>query len=289
MSLAPVGAAALQPTATEPAAQGVVARLIRRPSFIVGIAILALWVISPLAVLALGIDPGAATGIPNSSPSPSHLLGTDNLGRDELTRVFAGAGPILAVAPAATALAAAAGAALGLVAGFYRGVVDDFLMRSFDIIAAVPAIVAVMLVATAFGRSAGTTIIVIAIFFTPVIARTVRSAVLVEMGNQYVEAARTQGERTTRILASELLPNVTGPLLVEATIRLGFAIFLAAGLSFLNVGAKPPSPDWGLAVAENRIFIQTAWWTVASPALAIVTLVVAVNLVANDLKDEVGS
>ncbi len=262
--------------------------LLRRPTFTLSVVILLFWVLAPLGVWALGGDAYGRAGDRILPPSPDHPFGTDSLGRDVLIRTLAGAGPILTVAPLATLLAAVTGAALGLVAGYYRGIVDDLLMRSFDILNALPGIVAVLLVAAAFGRTPLTLILAIGLFFAPIIARTVRSAVLVETGKQYVEAARTQGELDVRVLVGELLPNVTSALLVEATIRLGYAIFVSAGLSFLNLGASPPSPDWGLVVSQNRIFIQTAPWTVAFPALAIISLVVAVNLIADNLKEVTG-
>ena len=212
-------------------------------------------------------------------------MGTDNVGRDMLARVLAGASSTLAVAPLATLLATAAGTLLGLTAGYFRGVVDDLLMRSFDVLYAFPQVIAVMLVAAAFGRSALTLVLAVGVFFAPLIARTVRAAVLVEAQRQYVEAARLQGERAWWILGREILPNVMPVVVVEATIRLGFAVFLSAGLSFLGLGAQPPSPDWGLVVSQNRLFIQTAWWCVAFPALAIATLVVAVNLIADHLRE----
>jgi peptide/nickel transport system permease protein len=202
-----------------------------------------------------------------------------------LARVLAGASPTLAVAPLATLLATAAGTALGLIAGYFRGLTDDVLMRSFDVLYAFPQIIAVLLVASAFGHSLLTLVLAIAVFFTPIIARTVRSAVLVETQQQYVEAARVQGEGTAWILFREILPNIAPVIVVEATIRLAYAIFVSAGLSFLGLGAQPPSPDWGLVVSQNRIFIQNAWWCVGFPALAIATLVVSVNLVADNLRE----
>ncbi|MDV6271678.1 ABC transporter permease [Rhodococcus globerulus] len=272
---------------SSPTARAVVlSKLLRRPTFTVSAAVVVFWFVAPVAVWVFGLDPYGEAGASNQSPGSGHLLGTDDLGRSVAVRLLAGAGPILQVAPAATLLATIVGTVLGLIAGYHRGgVVDDLLMRSFDIFNALPGIVAVLLVASAFGRSPTTLIISIAIFFAPIIARTVRSAVLVEMGKQYVEAARTQGESTRRILFGELLPNVTPALVVEGTIRLGYAIFVSAGLSFLNLGAQPPSPDWGLVVSQNRIFIQNAWWSVAFPALAIISLVVAINLIADNLKE----
>ena len=259
--------------------------LLRRPTFLVGLVLIAFWVLAALLWRPLGFDPYNPTGLPLQAPSGSHPFGTDNLGRDMLARVLAGASPTLAVAPLATLLATAAGTALGLIAGYFRGLTDDVLMRSFDVLYAFPQIIAVLLVASAFGHSLLTLVLAIAVFFTPIIARTVRSAVLVETQQQYVEAARVQGEGTAWILFREILPNIAPVIVVEATIRLAYAIFVSAGLSFLGLGAQPPSPDWGLVVSQNRIFIQNAWWCVGFPALAIATLVVSVNLVADNLRE----
>jgi peptide/nickel transport system permease protein len=273
------------PTSARVRFRRTVARLVRRPTFAVSVVVLVFWAVAPVAVAVLGLDAYGRTGPLSAPPGPGHWLGTDNLGRDVFIRTLAGAGPILAVAPAATLIATVAGAAMGLAAGYFRGVVDDLLMRSFDILHALPGIVAIVLVTAAFGRSPATIMVAIGIFFAPTIARVVRAAVFVESARPYVEAARSQGESTVRLLAAELLPNVAPTLVVEATIRLGYAVFASAGLSFLGLGAQPPSPDWGLVVSQNRVFIQTAWWSVASPALAIMTLVVAVNLVADNLRE----
>ncbi|MDR0849672.1 MAG: ABC transporter permease [Propionibacteriaceae bacterium] len=283
IKLAPLVLSKASRTVTKP--QGVGGKLLRRPTFVLSVLILGFWVAAPVVLAFLGLDGLNRTGGVNQPPGGGHPFGTDNLGRDVFIRTLAGAGPILTIAPAATAIATVVGAAMGLAAGYFRGIVDDLLMRSFDILHALPGIIAILLVTAAFGRSPVTIMIAIGIFFAPIIARTVRSAVFVETGKQYVESARSQGESTWRILFVELLPNVAPTLIVEATIRLGFAVFASAGLSFLGLGAQPPSPDWGLVVSQNRIFIQTAWWSVTFPALAIMTLVVAVNLIADNLRE----
>lgn len=259
--------------------------LLRRPTFVVGVAIIAFWVLAALLWKPLGLDPLGSNDAPLQGPGAGHLFGTDNLGRDMFARTLAGAAPTLEVAPLATLLATALGVALGLVAGYFRGLTDDLLMRSFDVLYAFPQIIAVLLVSSAFGQTLVTLVLAIAIFFTPIIARTVRSAVLVETDQQYVEAARLQGERARWIIFREILPNVVPVIVVEATIRLAYAIFVSAGLSFLGLGAQPPSPDWGLVVSQNRVFLETAWWCAAFPALGIATLVVSVNLVADNLRE----
>ena len=144
-----------------------------------------------------------------------------------------------------------------------------------------------MLVLASLGRDTRNVILVIAVIFIPIVGRTVRSAVLVEREREYVAAARLRGERGPYIMVAEILPNITGPILVETTIRLGYAIFTAATLSFFGLGLQPPSPDWGLTIASQRAFLQVAWWTVVFPALALATLVVGVNLLADGLRQVV--
>ena len=273
------------PRAASALPPGAWSALLRRPTFVIGAAFVLFWVLAALLWKPLGFDPLGPSGLPLQAPSGAHPFGTDNLGRDMFARVLAGAAPTLQVAPAATLIATVTGTALGLAAGYFRGLVDDLLMRSFDVLYAFPQIIAVLLIASAFGRTLLTLVLAIALLFTPIIARTVRSAVLVETNQQYVEAARLQGEHAPWILSREILPNVLPVVVVEATIRLAYAIFVSAGLSFLGLGAQPPSPDWGLVVSQNRIFIQSAWWCAAFPALAIATLVVSVNMLADNLRE----
>ena len=217
-------------------------------------------------------------------PSWAHPFGTDNLGRDIFSRVLAGAATVLVIAPAATALGLVGGTTVGLVTGFYRGWVDDVVSRIVDAFLALPLIVIAVLVLASLGRDTRNIILVIGIIFTPLIGRTVRSAVLVEREREYVAAARLRGERGIRIMVWEILPNITGPIMVEATVRLAYAIFTAATLSFLGLGLQDPSPDWGLQIANGRAYMQVAWWMVIFPAAALAMLVVGVNLVADGLK-----
>jgi peptide/nickel transport system permease protein len=260
--------------------------LVRSKTFVVGAIILAFWVIDALFWRAIvPHDPLAVGPIDTlKSPSGSHLFGTDNLGRDVFSRVLAGSSTVLEIAPAATLLGLVAGTAVGLVTGFYRGWVDDIVSRIVDAFLAFPLIVIAVLVLASLGRSTQNIILVIGIIFTPLIARTVRSAVLVEREREYVAAARLRGERGIRIMVWEILPNITGPILVEATVRLAYAIFTAASISFLGLGLQDPSPDWGLQISNGRAYLQVAWWMVIFPAAALATLVVGVNLVADGLK-----
>src|SRR3954447_9906679 len=260
--------------------------LIRSKTFIVGAAILIFWVLDAIFWRAivphdpLGVDPIGTL----KSPSSAHWFGTDNLGRDVFSRVLAGAATVLVIAPAATLLGLVGGTIVGLITGFYRGWVDDVVSRIVDAFLAFPLIVMAVLVLASLGRDALNVILVIGIIFTPLIARTVRSAVLVEREREYVAAARLRGERGIRIMVWEILPNITGPILVEATVQLAYAIFAAATLSFLGLGLQDPSPDWGLQISNGRAYMQVAWWMVIFPAAALAMLVVGVNLVADGLK-----
>nr|WP_281373392.1 ABC transporter permease [Kineococcus aurantiacus] len=174
---------------------------------------------------------------------------------------------------------------MGLVAGYFRGWVDNALMRSFDVLLALPTLIFLVVLVGAFGTSTPALVAIVALLFAPGIARIVRAAVLVEMGKDYVTSARVQGETHVRVLRTELLPNIAPLLLVQALLSLGAAVLITSSLSFLGLGAQPPSPDWGLAINEKRVLLQAAWWTVAAPALAVASLVVAANVVADHVAE----
>jgi peptide/nickel transport system permease protein len=217
-------------------------------------------------------------------PSSSHLFGTDQLGRDVFSRVIVGARDILTIAPAATLLGTLLGTAIGLISGYFRGAVDDVLMRIVDAFLAIPLVILALVALVALGPSKGTVIVVIGIVFAPIIARTVRAAVLSERDLDYVQAARLRNERAPYIMFAEILPNVTAPIVVEFTVRLGYAIFAIATLSFLGFGVQPPAPDWGLQIKENYILINGGfWWPTLFPALAIAALVISVNLMTDGI------
>ena len=227
--------------------------LVRSPSFVVGATIILFWV--ACAILGDHITPYDPrfdqTPEIGVAPSAQHFFGTDRLGRDVFSRVLAGSRDILLIAPLATLLATLVGTTLGLVTGYFKGIADDTISRVIDALLAIPLILLAVTVVAALGsRSTWTVIIVIAAVFSPIIARTVRAAVLGEADLDYVEAARLRGERAPYVMFSEVLPNVMPPILVEATIRLGYAIFAVATLSFIGFGLQPPSP--GLGRADRR-------------------------------------
>jgi len=261
--------------------------LLRTPSFVVGAIVIVFWV--SCAILGDRITPFDPlydqTPDLSVSPSAEHWFGTDRLGRDVFSRVLAGSRDILLIAPAATLLATLFGTALGLFTGYLRGIADDTISRVIDAVLAIPLIVLAVTVVAALGsRSTWAVTVVIAIVFTPIIARTVRAAVLGEAQLDYVEAARLRGERAHYVMFSEVLPNVMPPIIVEATIRLGYAIFAVATLTFIGFGLQPPSADWAVQIADNYPYLADSWWTVLFPALAIASLVVAVNLVSDSIQ-----
>ena len=206
-------------------------------------------------------------------------------GRDVLSRVLAGAREVLVIAPLAVAIAVVVGTAIGLAIGYRGGFPDTVAMRGLEAIAVLPPLFPVVLAAALLGSSNAVLVVVIAFAFTPLVTWTVRSATLVEREKQYVEAARLRGERGVYIATREILPNITAPITVEATVRLADAIFAIATLSFIGLGAPPGSPDWGAQVAENRVYVQHAWWTVLFPALAVASLVIAVSLLADAIRE----
>lgn len=280
-------------TVASPGGEAAIARretgrqLLRSKTFAIGVAIVAFWVFwAIVGASATPYDPLAQGAGTLAAPSGAHLLGTDTLGRDVLSRVLAGASDIMAIAPLATLLGVGGGAILGLLTGYFRGVVDDVLGRVIDAMLALPLIVLAVTAIAAFGFSTASLIVIIGVVFMPIVSRTVRAAVLAERELDYVQAARLRGEHAPYIMLAEILPNVMGPIIVEATVRLGYAIFAVAGLTFLGFGVQPPSPDWSLQISENYALLTggSYWWTVLPPALAIASLVVGVNLIADGLR-----
>ena len=262
----------------------------RTPTFVIGVAIVAFWVVCAIWGRSLAPKDAFAdyitSGFPRrAKPGGRFLFGTDDLGRDVLSRVLVGSHDILTIAPLATLLGTALGTALGLVTGYYRKWVDLVVSRVIDAFLAIPLLLLALVVITARGSSNLTVIVVIGVAFAPIIARTVRSAVLAQADLDYVQAARLRGENGAYVMFREILPNVLGPILVEFTVRLGYAIFSVVTLSFLGVGVQDPSADWGLAVSKYYGSLNPFWWPVVFPCLAIASLVVGVNLVADSLQE----
>ncbi|MEA3092337.1 MAG: peptide/nickel transport system permease protein [Caballeronia sp.] len=261
--------------------------LLRSPTFVVGVLILLFWVACALiGHWVVPQDPYASDPLNSlTPPDATHWFGTDQLGRDVFARVIVGARDILTIAPLATLLGTLAGTAVGLIVGYFDGWVDNVIGRLIDAVLALPLVIVALLALAAVGASNVTVILVIGITFTPITARTVRAAVFAERNLDYVLAAQLRGENAFYIMFAEILPNVLQPIIVEATVRLGYAIFAVATLSFLGFGIQPPSADWGLALSEcYTLMAGGAWWTVVFDAAAIASLVVGVNLVADGIQ-----
>ena len=260
--------------------------LVHSKSFIAGAIIVGFFVLCAVfGRLVVLQDPFAGSPINGlESPGANYWFGTDRLGRDVFSRVIVGSRDIMIIAPAATLLGTVLGTALGLVTGYFRGAVDDILSRIIETVLALPVVLVAVMALVSLGPSNLTIIFVVGFVFAPVIARTVRAAVLSERELEYVSAARLRNERTPYILFAEILPNVMGPVIVEFTVRLGYAIFVVATLSFLGLGVQPPSPDWGLQIFDHYGLISGGyWWPVLFPGAAIATLVIGVNLIADGL------
>lgn len=262
-------------------------RLIRRrPSFIIGNFILWFWVVC--AVLGERItprDPLDFRDKPHLSPNSEFWFGTDKTGRDVLSRVMAGARDVLKIAPLAAVLGLVLGVLLGMLMGYVGKRLDMVLSRIVEAFLALPTILIALLAITTFGSSSWVVLAVVSILFTPIVARTVRASVMAERELDYVTSARLRGESATFIMFREILPNVMGPIIVELTVRIGYAVFAIATLSFLGAGPPPPSPDWGAQVSEGYNSISAGiWWTTLFPAGAIASLVISVNLIADSVQ-----
>jgi len=256
-------------------------------TFLVGTVIVAFWIFCAIFGYKIAPhDPLAQTSDILAAPSRHYPFGTDELGRDMLSRVIVGARSILIIAPLATLLAITLGTSIGLATGYFRGIIDDATSRVVDAVLAVPPIILAIAIITSIGSSTFSLIVVIGLLFTPIVARTVRAAVLGECGLDYVQAARLQGERAPYVMFVEIAPNVMGPIIVETTVRVGYAVFAVASLTFLGFGVQPPTPDWALMIATDYGLIAagTYWWTVLFPALAIASLVIALNLMADGFR-----
>ena len=257
----------------------------RQPLTIVGAAIAAIWlVVAVFAPLIAPYDPLAQSFVPFSPPSRDHLFGTDELGRDVFSRVIYGARISLPLGLLLVALASTIGVVLGSLAGYFRGLTDGLVMRTADLVFAFPAIILAMVVTAALGRGLTNAVLALVIVSWPAYARVVRSLVLSVGDSEYVWASRLLGASSRRALVRDVLPNVLGPVLVLATLDVGVAILLLSGLSFLGLGAQPPTPEWGSMVATGTQYFQF-WWMGTFPGLAIFTAVLAFNFVGDSLRD----
>ena len=262
----------------------------RNPLFVTGVAVVAALVIA--ALFAPYITPypqDALHGINFAEklkpPSLQHLFGADALGRDIFTRVVFGARMSLKIGLTVILLSLAIGVPLGLIAGFFGGKTDEIIMRLTDMFLAFPPILLPLAIAAALGASIINAMIAIAISWFPWYVRLIRAQVLTVKEELYVEAARSIGVSRPLIICRHILPNVLSPVIIQASMDMGYAILMAASLSFIGVGAKPPTVEWGLMITSARAYFLDYWWTVTFPGLAIFVSVLAFNLVGDGLRD----
>ena len=258
---------------------------------------------TPLNVLALGIitvfiflsifgrllapyDP-IVPDIANklAPPSAAHWLGTDELGRDILSRVLTGTRISLGIATMILSIAITAGVLIGAVAGYVGGWVDEVLMRITDIFLAFPALILAMGIAASLGRDLKNVIIALTLVYWPWYARLIRGQVLMIRERDFVEAAHAIGMRPSRVLLRHILPNTMAPIIVQATVDVGYAVLATAGLSFIGLGAQPPSPEWGTMIAGARAYFRVAWWYMTFPGIALTLTVIGFNLLGDGLRD----
>lgn len=267
---------------------GLAARALTRqsPGFLVGIALIAVILFLALFGRFFTSDPL----IPNpdvtlQSPSPSHLMGTDAFGRDVFSRVVAAAGLDLSIALFAAAIAFAGGSLVGAITGYARGLVDDLVMRLVDILQSFPAFILAIGLTAMLGNTVRNVVFAIAIAYSPFFIRLVRSQMITAREAEYARAARCVGNSPLRIMTYHLLPNCLGPSIVQGTLCLGWAILDAAGLSFLGLGIRPPTAEWGVLVAEGTQYVNSGqWWISVFPGLMIVLAVFGFNLIGDRLR-----
>jgi len=262
-------------------------RLFRNKSALIGGSILLAIILSALfAPLLSPYDPIKANQRTSlEPPGISHPMGTDRFGRDVLARVLWGGRLALPVGFVAVLIAAIAGAALGLIAGYYGGLPDSVIMRFIDLLQAFPGILLALAIIAVLGGNLVNLMIAVGISSIPAYARITRGTVLSIKEREYVAAARALGIGDTGIMLRHVLPNVLAPLIVLATLGVASAIITSSALSFLGLGIKPPTPEWGNLLAEGREFLQYAWWVAFFPGLAIMLTVLAINLLGDGLRD----
>ena len=261
-------------------------RMLRNRMVLFWVIVLLLLVISAVfAPLVAPQDPLEQSADLLEPPSREHLFGTDELGRDILSRVIFGARISLTVGFVAVAMAGVVGTIVGLLAGYSGGSVDSIAMRIVDVLLAFPGIILAILIMATLGPSLVNVMVAVGISAIPWYARTVRAATLVVKETDYVLAVRALGATAPRIMVRHILPNVVTPVIVLATIGIAGAILAISGLSFIGLGAQPPSPEWGSMLSQARIYLQRAWWITTFPGLAIMISVLAINIVGDALRD----
>jgi ABC-type dipeptide/oligopeptide/nickel transport system permease subunit len=262
-------------------------RLRRNRLALVGLTVLSLIILMAIfAPLVAPFDPIQQNRqAPLEPPNTTHFLGTDNFGRDVLSRTIHGSRPTLLIGLSTVLLAGVVGIPIGLTAGYRGGTVDSVLMRVMDAVLSFPSIILALALLATLGPSTRNVVIAIAIVYTPTFARLARGSTLAVREEDYVLAANSIGVPSPLLLARHILPNIAAPLLVQAAVNFATAIIAAATLSFLGLGTQPPMPDWGRDISVGRDFIRTAWWLIVSPAAAMSVTVLAINFLGDGLRD----
>jgi len=270
-----------------PRRRGRLARqLIRNPLILFWGLVLAIMVIfAVLAPVVAPADPLKQSSALLEAPSRTHLFGTDELGRDIFSRVIFGARISLTVGLVAVTIATVVGTIIGLVSGLAGGIVDNVTMRLIDILLAFPGIILAILIMATLGPSLINVMIAVGLSSIPWYARTVRASTLVIKEYDYILATRAVGSGRLRIMFRHVLPNVLTPVIVLSTIGMAGAILAISGLSYIGLGAQPPSPEWGSMLSQARLYLQRAWWITTFPGLAIMMAVIAINLIGDALRD----
>jgi peptide/nickel transport system permease protein len=266
---------------------GQLARLRHDPLALLGtLVVITVLLLGLLAPIVAPYDPNQISGFEAlQAPSWQHLFGTDELGRDVFSRVIYGARISPWVGLGAVAISTVTGIAIGLVAGYAAGVVDEVWMRGMDILLAFPGIVLAIAIVAVLGPGLRNAMIAVGISGIPYFARVVRAVVLVEREKEYVSAARAYGQRKSGILLLEILPNIAGPVIVLATLSIAGAILTTAALSFVGLGAQLPTPEWGAMLSEGRVYLAQQWWMATFPGIAIAVTVLGVNVLGDGLRD----
>jgi peptide/nickel transport system permease protein len=265
----------------------IVGQLLSNRRILVGLALLLpILLVAILGETVAPYDP-TATHVADrfAGPGGEYLLGTDHLGRDLLSRIILGSRTSLLLGFGATALALVLGVPIGLTAGYAKGRVDEVLMRIMDIIMSVPTLLLGLLILVVLPSNILNVVMAIGVVYAPRIARVTRSATLSVSEEEYVMAAKARGESSPYILFREILPNVTGPIVVEGSVRVGYAIMIGTSLSFLGLGAGPPNPDWGFMISTARDYIYQTPWFLIWPSIALLLTVMATNLIGDGLRD----
>ena len=262
-------------------------RLKKQKSALVGLTIIILFILIGVFAPVIATETMDEVNLQQSleSPCSEHIFGTDDLGRDVLSRVIYGARVSLWVGFFSVCASAIVGCTLGLIAGYYGGWVDTIISRCFDIVLAFPSILLSIAIVTTLGLGLTNALIAVAIVGVPTYGRLIRSRVISVSEEEYIASARVIGMSRSRILIKYVLPNSIAPVIVQATLGFGSAIISAASLGFLGLGAQPPTPEWGAMISQSRQYLLTSYWTVLYPGLAIMLTVLGFNMLGDGLRD----